>query len=352
MRTGGDDIAYILWLMGLRPKWSATGGRVIGLEVIPLKELGRPRIDVTTRISGLFRDTFYNLVDMIDEGVEAIASLDESEEENFILKHLREDIQRSIREGLSPTEARARAMVRVFGDPPGGYGYGIDNLIESSKWSTTKDLADTYVTWGCHAYGRAWKGEKLPDSFQRRICSMDVTVKNHEDREFDLLDIDDDYGYLGGMNSVIREYADRKPLSIMGDSSDPQRLRTRTLEEESKFVFRSRVLNPKWLEGLKQHGYRGAMELSYLTEYVLGWDATSDIIEPWMYESLTEHFLLDEENRKWIEESNPYALREMASRLLEAIERGLWDASEEMREKLSQIFLDAESVLEEANEGR
>ncbi len=352
MKTGGDDIAYILWLMGLRPKWSATGGRVIGLEVIPLNELGRPRIDVTTRISGLFRDTFYNLVDMIDEGVETIASLNESEEENFIVKHLREDIQRSIREGLSSKEARSKALVRIFGDPPGEYGAGVDVLIESSKWSTTKDLADTYVTWGCHAYGRAWKGEKLPDSFRNRICSMDVTVKNHEDREFDLLDIDDDYGYLGGMNSVIREYTGRKPLSIMGDSSDPQRLRTRTLEEESKFVFRSRVLNPKWLEGLKQHGFRGAQELSKLTEYVLGWDATSDIIEPWMYESLTEHFLLNEENRKWIEESNPYALREMAGRLLEAIERGLWDASEEMRERLGQIFLDAESVLEEANEGR
>ncbi|MDW5562044.1 MAG: cobaltochelatase subunit CobN [Methanomassiliicoccus sp.] len=352
MKTGGDDIAYILWLMGLRPKWSATGSRVIGLEVIQLKDLGRPRIDVTLRISGLFRDTFPNLVDMIDEGVETIASLDESEDENFIVKHLREDIQQSIREGLSPKDAQSKALVRIFGDPPGEYGAGVDVLIESSKWSTTKDLADTYVTWGCHAYGRGWKGEKLPDSFKQRMGALDVTVKNHEDREFDLLDIDDDYTILGGMNATVRVFGGKKPLSVMGDSSDPQRLKTRTLEEESKFVFRSRVLNPKWLEGLKQHGFRGAQELSKLTEYVLGWDATSDIIEPWMYESLTEHFLFDEENRKWIEESNPYALREMASRLLEAIERGLWEASEEIKEKLKQIYLDAESVLEEANEGR
>lgn len=352
MKTGGDDIAYILWLMGLRPKWSATGSRVVGLEVIPSSELGRPRIDVTLRISGLFRDTFPNLIEMIDEGVETIASLDESEEENYLAKHLREDIRRSLLKGLSPREARSKAMIRIFGDPPGGHGAGVDVLIESSKWSTTEDLAETYATWGCHAYGREWRGEKVPELFKERFSQLEVTVKNHEDREFDLLDIDDDYTILGGMNSCVRVFGGRKPLSIMGDSSDPQRLKTRTVEEESRFVFRSRVLNPKWLEGLKQHGFRGAMELSKLTEYMLGWDATSDIIEPWMYESVTEKFLLDEETRRWLEEDNPYALREMASRLLEAIQRGIWEASEEMKERLNAIYLDAESLLEEVNEGK
>ncbi len=350
MRTGGDDIAYILWLMGLRPRWSATGGRVIGLDVIPLSELGRPRIDVTLRISGLFRDTFPNLIEMIDEGVEIIASLDESDDENYLVKHLKEDIQKAIRQGLSPNEARSQAIVRVFGDPPGTYGYGIDKMIESSKWSTTEDLAETYITWGAYAYGRGRHGDKLAEFFKDRMSQLDVTVKNHEDREFDLLDVDDEYGYLGGMNAMIRTYGGRKPYSIMGDSSDPQRLKTRSLEEELRYVFRSRVLNPKWIQGLKEHGYRGAMELSYVIEYSLGWDATSDVIEPWMYEGMTERFLLDEETRKWLEENNPYALREMASRLLEVIQRGLWEPSEDMSEKLRSIYLDAESLLEEINE--
>ena len=350
MRTGGDDIAYILWLMGLRPKWSATGGRVIGLEVIPLSELGRPRIDVTLRISGLFRDMFYNIVSFIDEGVEIIASLDESNEQNYLVMHLREDMKLSIKQGLSPKEARSQAMVRIFGCPPGNFGYGVDHLIESSKWSTTEDLAEAYVTWSAHAYGRTLRGEKFPEMFKARMSKLDVTVKNHEDREFDLLDIDDDYGFLGGMNAAVKTYGGKKPLSIMGDSSDPQRLKTRTLEEECKFVFRSRVFNPKWLEGLKQHGYRGAQELSYLTEYVLGWDATSDIIEPWMYEGIAEHFLFDEETRKWMEECNPHALREMASRLLEAVQRGMWEPSELMKEKLNSIYLETETVLEEAND--
>jgi cobaltochelatase CobN len=242
-------------------------------------------------------------------------------------------------------------MIRIFGAPPGGHGAGVDVLIESSKWSTTEDLAEAYATWGCHAYGREWRGEKVPELFRERFSQLEVTVKNHEDREFDLLDIDDDYTILGGMNSCVRVFGGRKPLSIMGDSSDPQRLKARTLEEESRFVFRSRILNPKWVEGLKEHGFRGAMELSKLTEYMLGWDATSDIIETWMYESVTERFLLDEETRRWLEEANPYALREMASRLLEAVQRGLWDASEEMKEKLNAIYLDAESLLEEVNEG-
>ena len=350
MRTGGDDIAYILWLMGLRPKWSATGGRVIGLEVIPLSELGRPRIDVTLRISGLFRDTFPNLIEMIDEGVEMIASLDESDDQNYLVMHLKEDIQKAIRQGLSPVEARSQAIVRVFGDPPGTYGYGINELIESSKWSTTEDLAETYITWGAFAYGRDRHGDKLVEFFKDRMSQLDVTVKNHEDREFDLLDIDDEYGYLGGMNAMIRTYGGRKPYTIMGDSSDPQRLKVRSLEEELRYVFRSRVLNPKWLEGLKEHGYRGAMELSYVVEYTLGWDATSDVIEPWMYEGMAERFLLDGETRKWLEESNPYALREMASRLLEVIQRGLWEPSEEMKEKLRSIYLEAESLLEDINE--
>ncbi len=287
---------------------------------------------------------------MIDEGVETIASLDESDEENYLAMHLREDIQAALRRGLAPREARARAMVRIFGDPPGDHGAGVDVLIESSKWSTTEDLAETYVTWGCHAYGREWRGEKVPEVFKEKLSRLNVTVKNHEDREFDLLDIDDDYTMLGGMNAAVRAFGGRKPLSIMGDSSDPQRLKTRTVEEESKFVFRSRVLNPKWLDGLKEHGFRGAQELSKLVEYVIGWDATSDIIEPWMYRSITERFLFDEETRKWIEESNPYALREMASRLLEAIQRGLWEADEEMRRRIQSVYLDAETALEEINE--
>ena len=347
MKTGGDDIAYLFYLMGLRPKWGSYGGRVVGLEVIPIEELGRPRIDVTLRISGMFRDSFPNLVHMIDEGVEMISSLDESEESNYLKKHLRKDIQKYISEGLSPAEASLMSMIRIFGDPPGQHGSGTGILIESSKWDTIEDIAQIYTTWGCYAYGRKWKGEKMEKPFKNRMSSLNVTVKNHNDREFDLLDIDDDYDILGGLNAVVRAYGGQKPFCVMGDSSNPDKLKLRTLEEETAFVMRSRVLNPKWLEGLKEHGFRGAMELSKLTEYMLGWDATSDNIEPWMYQAVTEKFILDEETRKWIEENNPYALKEMIEDLLEVIDRELWDAPEDIIRKLRDLYLESEADMED-----
>ncbi len=346
MKTGGDDIAYILWLMGLRPRWVAKGGKVLGLEVIPVKELGRPRIDVTLRISGLFRDSFPNLIELIDEGVEMIADLEESDEENYLKKHLQADLVESIKAGLKADEARAKAIIRIFGDPPRTYGGGVDLLVESSAWSSTKDLGETYVEWGGHAYGRGRRGERVQEIFAKRLGSLDVTVKNHNSRELDILDNDDDYIFHGGMVAAVRTYGGDDPMSVVGDGADPQRTRIRTVAEEAGFVFRRRVLNPKWVEGLKLHGYRGARELSALVDYAFGWDATSDVIEPWMYEGMAERFLLDDENREWLERNNPEAVRQMSGRLLEAIDRGMWEASAEMRERLESIYLSHEEQLE------
>ena len=351
MKTYGDDVAYILALLGVRPTWGTVGGKVTGMEVIPLEELGRPRIDVMPRISGLFRDSFPNLTEMLVDALAMVAALDESEEENYYRKHLEEDIRRFIDQGLMPSEARDLAGIRVFGDPPGQHGCGVSVLIASSKWDSLDQIAETYATWGSHAYGGGWKGEKVPLAFKMRLGSLDVTVKNHNDREFDLLDIDDDYDSLGGMNAAVRTYGGHTPVTFMGDSSDVDRLRTRTLEEETAYVMRSRVLNPKWAEGLKRHGYKGAMELSKLTEYMLGWSATSDSIEPWMFSSVTDMYILDEGMREWITENNPDALREMIDDMLEAVHRGLWDADEDTVRELTDLFLETEGLLEDMSGG-
>ena len=349
MKTYGDDVAYILALMGVRPTWGTIGGKVTGMEVIPLEELGRPRIDVMPRISGLFRDSFPNLTDFLVEALRIVGELDESDEENFYRKHLMDDIKKYISEGMGAEEARDLASIRVFGDPPGQHGNGVSVLIESSKWDSIEQIAETYATWGGHAYGGKWKGEKVPVAFKRRVGQLNVTVKNHNDREFDMLDIDDDYDSLGGMNAAVRTFGGTAPTSYMGDSSDVDRIKLRTLEEETAYVMRSRVLNPKWVEGLKQHGYKGAMELSKLTEFMLGWSATSDNIEPWMFKSVTEKFVLDEEMREWINENNPYALKEMVEDLLEVIRRGLWDAPDDIVQELTELYLDCEGNLEEIN---
>jgi len=346
MRTGGDDIAYLFWLMGLKPVWSDRGGAVTGLEIIPAKELGRPRIDVTLRISGLFRDTYPNLVRMIDEGVEMIASLDESEDVNFLAAHLRQDLLDKLKEGFPEHEARDMALIRIFGDPPGNHGCALGEVVHASAWKDRKDLADVYTTWGAHAYGKKFRGEKVTELFKEQFARLDATVKNRVSREFDLLETDDDYIFLGGMNACVKAYGNRDPVSVIGEASDPKNVKTRLLDEEVRFIFRSRVLNPRWIEGLKPHGFRGVQEIVTTLEYAFGWDVTSDAVDDWEYRSAAEHFLFDEANRQWIEENNPYALHSIAGRLLEAHERGFWDTDEETIRKLQGIYLDSEDYFE------
>lgn len=350
MKNNGDDVAYILWLMGVRPVWSGASGHVVGLEAIPLEELGRPRIDVTVRITGLFRDAFPNLIDMIDDAVKLVASLDESDDDNILAANLRKDIVDGMADGLTVDEARRRASVRIFGCPPGAYGPGINHAVETSEWETVKDLADIYIAWGSCAYGRGIEGEGMRDEFVRRFSKVQATVKNMPDREIDLLDIDDVYGYLGGLNSFVRAYGNNEVLSFMGDGSDPDRVRTRDTKEELSFVMRSKVLNPKFIDGLKRHGYRGVAEIANLTEYTFGWDATSDIVDDWMYEKLAERYLLDEETREWMRDENPHAMADMMNRLFEAIDRGMWDVRPETLERLKDIYLDLEERIEEVQD--
>ncbi len=347
MKTGGDDIAYILYLMGVRPIWGSVGGKVNGLEIIPHEELGRPRIDVTVRISSLFRDTFPNVFQLLDEAVEMVADLEEEDDKNFIRKHLNEDMAQMIKDGMSPSEANQLAKIRVFGEPPGTHGAGVNILIESSKWDSIDDLAQIYITCGCSAYGRKWRGEKKPELFKHRLSGLNVAVKNQVDREFDMIDIDDGYSYLGGMNAVVRSCGKEKPVNYVGDSSDPDRIKTRDLEREIAYMMRTRILNPKWIDGLKDHGFIGANLIADNINHAFGWDATSDVIEDWMYKAMSDHFLFNEENRKWIEENNPYALKDMLEDLLEAIDRDLWEADEDTKKRLMDLYMDAEGTLEE-----
>ncbi len=350
MRTGGDDIAYILWLMGLRPVWSERGGSLTGIEVVPAKELNRPRIDVTLRISGLFRDTFPDLVSLIDEGVESIATLDEADDVNFLAAHLKQDLLEKLKAGMPEAEARDQALIRIFGDPPGNHGCAVGEVVHASAWSERKNLADVYTTWGAYAYGRKFHGENVPELFREQFGKLDATVKNLVSREFDILDTDDPYIFLGGMNACVKAYGNKDPVSVIGEASDPKNVKTRLLDEEIRFLFRSKVLNPRWMEGLKPHGFRGVQEIMNAIEYTFAWDATSDAVDDWEYQAAAEHFLFTAENRQWIEENNPYALHSMAGRLLEAHERGFWDTDDETIQKLQEMYLETEEYFERTGE--
>ena len=347
MKTGGDDIGYILYLMGVRPVWGSLGGKVVGLEIIPLDELGRPRLDVTVRMSSLFRDTFPNVFKLIDEAVLMVAELDEDEEKNYIVKHHRKEMAEMVKEGMSPAEAKDLSLIRVFGEPPCTYGAGVEILVESSKWDSVSDLADIYISHGCSAYGIKWRGETKPELFRHRLENLNVAVKNQTNREIDMIDIDDGYVFLGGINAVVRASGKEKPMNFVADTSDPDRIKTRSLEGEISYILRSRLLNPKWIDGLKEHGFVGANLVSDNISYMYGWDATSDVIEKWMYDSVTDHFLINDENREWIKENNPYAFRDILGTLLEAIERDMWEAYPETEKLLKEMYLEAEGILEE-----
>ena len=353
MRTHGDDIAQILHLLGVRPKWQAESRRVMGIEAIPLAELGRPRIDVTVRISGFFRDAFPNLINLLDQAVELAASLDEPLEDNYVVKHLREDLTRpeqTVQNAVG--DQRSRSLYRIFGSKPGTYGAGILPVLDERNWETVQDLAEVYTAWGGYAYTQEEHGVHARDQFRQRFSQIVVAAKNQDTREHDIFDSDDYMQYHGGMIATVRALTGRSPRQFFGDSADPTRARNRDLQDEARRVFRSRVVNPKWIDSMKRHGYKGAFELAATVDYMFGYDATAQVIEDWMYEDVTESYVFDPDTQRFFQQSNPWALKGVVERLLEAIERGLWEnPPPEMREKLQQLYLDLEADLEARQEG-
>ena len=350
MRTKGDDIAEILYLLGVRPVWRANG-IVSGLELIPSGELGRPRIDVTPRISGFFRDAFPNLMHLIDEAVRMVAALQEDPETNFIRRHVLVDQADYRKEGITDEEAWRLATFRVFGCPPGTYGAGVAELVEAKAWETQADLGNNYIRYSAHAYGQGSYGEQHPRVFRQMLSRMEVTVKNQDTREIDMLACTDFYNYYGGLIAAAATVRGSLPLALVGDSADPRRLVLRSTQEEAKHVLRARLLNPKWLEGMKQHGYKGAGDLSKVMDIIIGWDATAEVMEDWMYEGIAAKYALDPQMQEWMQRVNPYALQNILDKLLETIQRGMWQASDEMQQQLRDAYLDIEGEIEEAVEG-
>jgi cobaltochelatase CobN len=349
MRTGGDDIAEALALLGVRPVWNRESRRVTGIEVIGLEELGRPRLDVTVRISGFFRDAFPHLVRLLDDAVAAVAVLDEPDELNFVAAHARADAEALAFE-LGSSDAWRRATTRVFGSKPGTYGAGLLQLIESRDWRGDADLAEVYAAWGGYAYGRGLDGVLARDAMRDAYARIDVAVKNVDSREHDILDSDDYYQYHGGMVATVRALTGSEPAAYLGDSSDPSRVVSRTLAEETRRVFRARVANPRWVASMIRHGYKGAAELAATVDYLFGYDATTSVVEDWMYEQVALKYLLDPDVADFFSASNPWAARSIAERLLEAADRGMWDAPDEATlGAIRDRYLALEGELEEAS---
>ncbi|MGB1250048.1 MAG: cobaltochelatase subunit CobN [Candidatus Promineifilaceae bacterium] len=344
MRTHGDDLAECFALMGVRPKYQRENRRIIGIEVISLEELGRPRIDVLMRISGFFRDAFPHLIQLLDDAVQVVAGLDEPLEMNFIRKHVLEDsAENADQHGDTRT-----ASYRIFGSKPGSYGAGILPLIDEQNWENEHDFAKAYVNWGGYAYSGKEYGVDMRDTFKHILAGVKVAVKNQDNREHDIFDSDDYLQYHGGMIASIRALSGKQPRQFFGDNADPARVKVRDLKEEARRVFRSRVVNPKWLDSIRRHGYKGGLELAATVDYLFGYDATSNVLADWMYERVTEAYVFDDTMREFLEQSNPWARQAMTDRLLEAIDRGLWEnPDQETHDKLLAASLEAEGVLED-----
>ncbi|WP_293150239.1 cobaltochelatase subunit CobN [Microcoleus sp. bin48.metabat.b7b8b9.023] len=460
MRTGGDDIAEALALIGVQPIWDGPSRRVVDFEILPVSVLGRPRVDVTLRISGFFRDAFFNLIDLFDSAVKAVADLDEPAEDNPLAAQVKQEILDWELAGLSREDAQARSQFRVFGSKPGAYGAGLQGIIEAQNWTDDGDLATAYINWSSYAYtstpstssgkdvanansslscppplqggansnscppplqggarggefsasppvytpptppyqgganstntpptppyqgganstntppyqggansnaslscppplqggarggeftGSEW-GCSAPEAFTKRLGQMQIVLQNQDNREHDILDSDDYYQFQGGMTAAIRNLQGKNPETYFGDNSIPENPKVRQLREEIARVYRSRAVNPKWIEGAMRHGYKGAFEIAATVDFLFAYDATANCVEDFMYEGIAQAYIFDEKVQGFIQKNNPWALRDMAERLLEARQRGLWEsASQDIIDKLRSIALEAEAVIE------
>ncbi len=348
-KADGEQLSRILWLLGVEPIW-AEDGSVIGVKPVPLERLGRPRIDVVVRISGIVRDTLPNYIRLIDEAVNSVIQLDEPLEMNYVKKHYLE-VLRGLRDlGIDNAEERAKA--RVYGEPPGAYGAGVNYAIEASAWRTKEDLAKVWLQWGSHAYSGRFKGEINVEAFILQLRKVEIIARNHVSDEHTLLDCCCYYAFQGGFAATVKAVSDRDPEIVVVDTRDVSDIRVRDVKLEIERTVISRLLNPKWIEEMKRHGYRGAAEIQKMILHLYGWAAISGKVSNWVFQKIAETYVFNEENKRWLLENNIYAFEEIVRRLIEAAYRGVWNADERTFNRLNEVYSEVESLLEgEAGEG-
>ncbi|CTQ63959.1 cobaltochelatase subunit CobN [Roseibium alexandrii] len=324
MRTGGDDIAQALALIGAKPVWETASGRVTGFEILKLSELGRPRIDVTLRVSGFFRDAFPHQMDLFDSAVRAVGQLEEPEDANPVAARMKKEEAKLAAAGLSPDEAQRRAGFRVFGSKPGAYGAGLQALIDEGIWDERGDFAEAFLTWGGYAYGGGASGDQARGELEGRLASVDAVLHNQDNREHDLLDSDDYYQFEGGLAATVEHLKGDVPKVYHNDHSRPERPVVRSLSEEIGRVVRGRAANPKWINGVMRHGYKGAFEMVATLDYLFAFAATTRAVGDHHFDQLYEAYLGDEVVRDFLQDANPAGYQEMLARFQEALDRGLW----------------------------
>jgi cobaltochelatase CobN len=349
MWADGEGMAQIMALIGVRPVWHPHG-QLKGVEVIPLAELGRPRIDVTIRLSGITRDNFPNCVETIDDALRLVAELDEPVELNFVRRHTLTALALA---GADPADKDAwrRATWRIFASAPGTYRPGVNLAVYASAWKTENDLAEIFVQWNSWAYGRDSWGMEAKEELVHALGSVDLTFNKVVTDESDLLACCCYFGTHGGIAAAAKAVSGNPVRNYYGDTREPEAVEVRDLSDEIRRIVRTKLLNPKWIEGMKRHGYKGAGDISKRVGRVYGWDSTTGEVDDWIFDDIARTFALDEDNRAFFEEHNPWALEEIGRRLLEAASRGIWEADPQVLMDLKETYLEIESWIEDRMDG-
>jgi len=340
MWADGEGMAQLLYMLGVEPVW-LPNGKVRSFRIIPLSELGRPRIDVTVKISGILRDNFQNRINLVDDAINTVAALNEPEEMNFIRKHTLEAMKEN--SNLSFNDAAAR----LFGAQPGTYTAGTNLLIYSSSWEQQSDIGDLFTLYNQYSYGRNRFGKEAMEVLQKNLSTVELTFDKVMSDEHDLLGCCCYFANHGGMTAAAKNLSDTEVRTYYGDSRETTSVEVRTLGEEISRVVTGKLLNPKWIEGQKKAGYQGAGDISKRVGRVYGWDATTDAVDDRIFDDITKTFVANEENRQFFMENNPWALEEMSRRLLEACDRGLWTPKDGLLEEIQDAYLELEGFLEE-----
>jgi cobaltochelatase CobN len=339
MASDGEMFAQMLWLIGVRPVWN-TNGQMKSFEVIPLHKLGHPRIDITVRTTGILRDNFSNCYEVLDDAIRTVAALDEPGEKNFVRKHALQ--------GMEKDGADFRtATYRIFSSKPGTYASGVNLAVLASAWKTQADLADIFVAWNGYAYGRDVRGTDAHDRLAANLSTVSVTFNKVHSDEHDLLGCCCYFGAHGGFTAAARHYSANEVKPYYGDTREPGRVEVRDLSDEIRRVVRTKLLNPTWIDGMKGHGYKGASDIMKRVTRVYGWSASTREVDNWIFDDIASTFVNDDGMRRFFEDENPYALEEIARRLLEAEQRDLWDADPEVLSELKKNYLEIESWMED-----
>jgi magnesium chelatase subunit H len=342
IKTQGEGVAQALWLLGVRPVRDAMN-RATGVEVIPLDQLGRPRVDVVMTVSGIFRDLFGATMGLLDKAVRAVAFLDEPLEMNYVRRHVMGQCEA---DGCAPEEA----AVRVFSNAPGNYGTNVNFMVMDSQWNLDETLGDLFVTRKCFAYGRdaagrIYEGREARVAMDRALARVEAAYQNIDTFEIGITDVDHYFEYLGGVSKAVEKRARARPAIYLSDAlSRDQKIRT--LAETVRLETRAKTLNPKWYEGMLKHGFRGVAEIESHVANTFGWSATADAVDDWVYTEVAKTFVLDDKMLERLRTLNPHSARSLVGRLLEAEGRGFWEVEKEMLERLREIFASLEDQLE------